>query len=250
MLHTHDVEAGDEADRVGEIEAHEGGVRVVDRGVHDHPAELVPQRPEELADRLTGGCFGGGVRRRAESPQVLGELDAHGLDPRALCAFTELHQVLDRGRRLPTEVREHVAHVDVEVHDRRVLAGDLGDRGRQVGGQEGLPRPPLRGEDREDPPPRQRLPVRLRDVGRAEVGRPDDRALNGVAELLRPLRHVHDVADTRAHRRRQQPVPRVVAYEDHGRAGGLAPDELGQAECVGLLDLGREDQDVDRSGTR
>ena len=74
---------------------------------------------------------------------------------------------------------------------------------------------------------------------------PDDRALHGVAELLGPLGHVDDVADARAHRGRQQPVPRVVADQHHRGAGGLAPDELGEAECVGLLDLGREDQDVD-----
>ena len=34
----------------------------------------------------------------------------------ALGAFAQLHQVLDRGRGLPAEVREDVAHVDVEVH--------------------------------------------------------------------------------------------------------------------------------------
>ena len=108
-----------------------------------------------------------------------------------------------------------------------------------------LPVPPLEEKTDRIRPRVTGWPSVCGDVHRAEVGCPDDRALHGVAELLRPLGHVDDVADTRAHRRRQQPVPGVIADQHHGRPGGLAPDELGQAECVGLLDLGREDQDVD-----
>ena len=108
-----------------------------------------------------------------------------------------------------------------------------------------FPVPPLEEKTERIRPRVRGWPSVCGDVHRAQVGCPDDGALHGVAELLRPLGHVDDVADTRSHGGGQQPVPRVVADQHHGRAGGLAPDELGQAECVGLLDLGREDQDVD-----
>ena len=44
----------------------------------------------------------------------------------------------------------------------------------------------------------------------------------------------------------QQAVPRVVAHQHDRRARRLTAHELGESEGVGLLDLGRQDQDVDR----
>ena len=68
----------------------------------------------------------------------------------AVGALTERHQVDDRSGRLAAEVGEDVAHVDVEVDDGDVLAGDLRDRRREVGRQERLARPALGREHRDD----------------------------------------------------------------------------------------------------
>ena len=79
----------------------------------------------------------------------------------------------------------------------------------------------------------------------AQVVGPRDGALDGIAELLAPLRHVDHVADAGPHRRRQQPVPALVPNDDDRDHRSHPADELGETERVGVLDLGREHQDVD-----
>ena len=169
---------------------------------------------------------------------MVGDGHAHGADAIVVGALTEGHQVGDVRRRLAAEVREDVAHVEVEVDHGGVLTGDLRDRAGQVGGQERLARPALRREDRDDLASLAAGALRARDADRAQVRGPHDRTLDGVAQLLGALRHVDHVADAGPHRGGQQAVPRVVADHHDRGARGLTPHELSESEGVGLLHLG------------
>ena len=191
-------------------------VGVVRRGVDDDVGEVAPQDAEVLPDRLAAGWLHGRVGNRPESEQVIPEplrVGHHRVPIGALAEGDEVHDLLGG---LRPEVAEDVTHVDIEVDDRGVLARDLGDRRAEVRRQERLARAALAREDRDDHPAllrlRGHLPAEL-----TEVIRPDDRALDGVAELLAPLREIDDVADAGAHRGGQQPVPRFVADHHDGR---------------------------------
>ena len=136
---------------VGQVEAHERRVRVVDRRVDDHLAELVADRAQELADRLAGGRLGRRVGGAPKRPQVIADLDADRRGPGRGRALAQLHEVRDAVAGSVAEVREDVTHVEVEVDHGRVLAGDLRDRAGQVGRQERLAGPALGREHRDDP---------------------------------------------------------------------------------------------------
>ena len=244
MLHADDVEAGDQADVVGQVEADERRVRVVHRRVDDDVRERAADRAKELPDLLPGRRLGGRIGRRAVAPQVVAELAPLRADLVAGASLAEEHEVHDVGRGLRPEVGEDVAHVEVEVDDRGVLAGDLGDRGGEVRGEKRLAGAALGGEHRDDPAALVRREL-LAHVGGPKVLRPGDRPLDRVAKLLAPLRQVDDVADAGPHRGGQESVPGVVAHHDDGGSRRGATDELGEAEGVRLLYLGGEHEDVD-----
>ncbi len=126
--------------------------------------------------------------------------------------------------------------------------GDLRDRRRQVGREERLARPALGREHRDDVPATDPARRRLAPTLAADRRFPahDDGSLHRLAELVGALGHVDDVADARAHRGGQQPVPRVVAHQHDRRARRGAPDELGEAQRVRLLHFRRQHEDVDR----
>ena len=176
------------------------------------------------------------------------DLDPHLADAGAIRALTELHQVRDARCGLPPEVGEDVTHVDVQVHERGVLARHLRDRRGEIGREEGLPRSALGREDRDDVPALRSSALGLAAAGvrGPQVRGPRDGPLHGFAQLVGPLGHVHDVADPRPHRCGQESVPRVIADQHDRGPRGRSSDELGQSECVSLFDLGGQDQHIHR----
>jgi hypothetical protein len=218
-------------------------VRVGRRGVDHDEREVLAQRSQVLADGLSARGWRGGVGHRTEPPQVLVHLRAVREHDLAIDLLTEGEQVRHLLHGLAPEVREDVPHVDVQIRHRGLLLRDAGQRGGQVRGQEGLPHAALGGEHRDD---------RASMLGRggllpphvADVLRPQDRALHGIAELLASAGQVHHVPDPGTHGGGKQSVPGLVPHDDDRGHRGDPAHELGQAERVGLPHLRGHDEDV------
>ena len=161
------------------------------------------------------------------------------------------HHVVDPRARLTAEVREDVAHVDVEVDDGRVLTRESAIAAARLVVRNVLPLPPLEEKTEMMWPRSWCVLVRGAATHRTQVGRP-------TRSRARRRRGAPPSPGSCPRRRGCRPAsPRAASRSTCGRGPGRsrspatgAPDELGETQRVGLLDLRREHQHVDRRERR
>ena len=180
------------------------------------------------------------VRGGGESPEGGAEFRPSRDDRFSVGLITDGEEILEWFRRLLPEVREGIAHLDVEVDQGHGCPVVPRQRCGEVGRQERLPRSPLRGEDGNHLAVLLRTIRRLRTPGGPETVGPGHSALQRLPKLVPTSGQVDHVANTGPHGRRQQAihVGGAIAHQENGRGRRGQPDELGQPERIRLLDGG------------
>ena len=186
MLDADDIQAEDQDDGIGDVDGGQNVVRVADGTVHDRVVEGAPHPGQRVID---------GTARRPGNRSRLG----HRAVPREVRhqphsrvdrgggrgVLRQPNEVAERQSWLLAEVREHVAHVQVEVEECRLAPGLAGEGCGEVRGEEALAGSALRGEHSDDAallgrPLRPDVPVTL------PAPRPGEGASEGGAKVLPP----------------------------------------------------------------
>ena len=241
MADAHHVEAGDQADLVGEVQGSQDGVRVLRRAVDHEVVEVRTKGTGHFPHDFARERHSGWIRSRPEPPQRSIELGAESLDFGLPFQIPDRNQVLQRPRGLLPEIRERVADPEFQVEERDVLFRHLRERGGQIDGQEGLSGPALGGEHRDHGPLGLLGSRHLGGAERAQVewhvgGFQDHVKAELFADALHQMRH---------RLRRGLPVGFLAELADE-----LAHLEVAALGGKGiLLDGGGQDQEV-RSAPR